>query len=99
MIRTIRFLVLILALAIALFALPESSQTYLPLQQPGQASIIIDDTRNILYLVDLGKSGDGDRVQVDGKPLVEWLGDREFARLVVTCSHPDRKSTRLNSSH
>ena len=82
------FLPLVLLVASLLPALPESTQTYLPLQQPGQASIIVDDTNRTLYIVDLGKSGDGDQVLVEDKPFLEWLGGRDFARLVVTCSHP-----------
>ena len=54
-----RALQVYLLAASALLRLAESMQTYLPLQQPGQASVIVDDTSRTLYIVDLGKSGNG----------------------------------------
>src|SRR5208282_4186404 len=52
------------AVLIAVFlasVLPVSAQSlrYLPLQQAGQASVAIDETKSTAYVIDLGKAGDG----------------------------------------
>jgi hypothetical protein len=58
------------------------------LRGPGQGSVAIDKTKRTAFITDLGKSGDGDKVTLDGLPLMDRLSDLKIRNLVVTCSHP-----------
>ncbi len=61
---------------------------YLPLQQAGQASVAIDETTGTAYIVDLGKSGDGNRIKIGDQPLLDWIESQGVKRLKFVCSHP-----------
>ncbi len=61
---------------------------YFALQRPGQGNVAVDKKKRVAYITDLGKSGDGDRVIVDGTPLLDTLVAEEVETLVFTCSHP-----------
>jgi hypothetical protein len=61
---------------------------YFALQRAGQGNLAIDKARKIAYITDLGKSGDGDRVTIDGIPLLDSLVAQKIKTLVFTCSHP-----------
>lgn len=61
----------------------------LPLHKEGQASVTIDDGSKTAFVVDLGKAGDGDKISLEGRPLLEYLSEvRKTENLVFTCSHP-----------
>lgn len=61
---------------------------YFALQRPGQGNLAIDKAKKVAYITDLGKSGDGDRVTIDGVPLIDSLVAQGVETLVFTCSHP-----------
>jgi beta-lactamase superfamily II metal-dependent hydrolase len=65
---------------------------YLPLQQPGQASVAIDHKKQVAYIVDLGKAGDGNTITISSNGmevgLFDYLEQQEVKRLIVICSHP-----------
>ena len=61
----------------------------LPLQREGQASITIDDLSRTAFIVDLGKSGDGNQVVINGKPLLDYVSlEKKVEHFVIACSHP-----------
>jgi beta-lactamase superfamily II metal-dependent hydrolase len=78
--------------ALLVFLTPGSAQSqhlsYLPLQQPGQASIAIDLGAHTAYIIDFGKDASGSDIRFDGKPLLDRLDELEVRHLVVSCSHP-----------
>lgn len=79
--------------AVAVTPLPwsaaEASEwAMLPLQREGQASVTIDDVAKIAYIIDLGRDGDGDKILIESRSLMDYLSDRKVEHLVVTCSHP-----------
>ena len=79
------FVVLLLLAASSASAV--GSLTYFALQQTGQATVAVDEDQSIAYIVDLGKSGDGDQVLLDGVPLLERLHQLSIRKLVFECSH------------
>src|SRR6266481_6969658 len=84
----LRRILVVLILVAASSASAEGSLTYFALQQAGQAMVAVDTDQSIAYIVDLGKSGDGDQVMLDGLPLLGRLHDLKIRRLVLVCSHP-----------
>ena len=61
----------------------------LPLQQEGQASVTVDELSRTAFVVDLGKSGGGDKVLINNKPLLEFLSvEKKVENFVIACSHP-----------
>ena len=58
------------------------------LQGPGQATVVIDDKAHVAHLIDLGKSGDGDKLELNGKPILEALRTLGIEKITITCSHP-----------
>src|ERR1700675_705969 len=84
----LRRVLVVLILLAAGSASAVGSLTYFALQQAGQAMVAVDTDQSIAYIVDLGKSGDGDQVLLDGLPLLDRLHDLTIRRLVFECSHP-----------
>jgi beta-lactamase superfamily II metal-dependent hydrolase len=60
----------------------------LGLHGPGQATVHIDSSRKTAHIVDLGNRGDGDKIELGGKPLLDILQSKGISKLVFTCSHP-----------
>ncbi|WP_130480027.1 hypothetical protein [Sphaerotilus mobilis] len=78
-------------MALPLACEPANAQEmyHLPLQREGQASVTIDDQSRTAFIVDLGKSGDGNQVVINGKPLVDFVAlEKKVENFVVACSHP-----------
>src|ERR1700683_3280065 len=86
--RRLRILALSLLCLTAFGHVAAQEITYLALQRPGQGSLAIDRAKKTAYITDLGKNGDGDRVMIDGIPLLESLAQSGIRHLVFTCSHP-----------
>src|SRR5205085_1148981 len=62
--------------------------TYFALERAGQGNLAIDKAKKVAYVTDLGKRGDGDKVTIDGIPLLDNLAAQKIETLVFTCSHP-----------
>ena len=84
------------AVAVLISALPFACEPanaqemhLLPLQREGQASVTIDDQSRTAFIVDLGKSGDGNQVVINGKPLLDFVSlEKRVENFVIACSHP-----------
>jgi beta-lactamase superfamily II metal-dependent hydrolase len=62
--------------------------SYLPLQQPGQASVAVDRAKRMAFVFDLGSDRDGREINFEGKPLLVRLEELGVEHIVFTCSHP-----------
>lgn len=60
----------------------------LGLQSAGQATVIFDHTAFRVYIIDLGKAGDGNMIRMGEKSLQELTEAYGMRELNVVCSHP-----------
>ena len=86
-------MIAVAVLTVAVFPAQPQALRYLPLQQAGQASVAIDEGKSTAYVIDLGKTGDGDQVVVPWKgkdvPLFDFrYYEKKISHLVFFCSHP-----------
>ncbi|MGC4052831.1 MAG: hypothetical protein QM757_26175 [Paludibaculum sp.] len=82
-------LYLMAGLAILVNAATGQELSMFALQGPGQASVVIDEGKKVAHIIDLGKNGDGDQLELEGKPLLQALRENhQIERLTFTCSHP-----------
>jgi beta-lactamase superfamily II metal-dependent hydrolase len=82
-----RFAVALLLLSLGTTAAAQLT-VLLGLHGPGQATLHIDWSRKTAHIVDLGNRGDGDKIELGGKPLLDILQSKGISKLVFTCSHP-----------
>ncbi len=79
-------------LILATYIVEAQELRYLPLQQPGQASVAIDRKKQTAYIIDLGKAGDGNTITISSSGtevgLFDYIEQQGVTHLVVICSHP-----------
>ena len=81
-------LVLVTSFFLCAPRLQANELVYFALQREGQASIAIDKRREAAYIIDLGRGGDGDQLNLDNVPILDRLEAVGIKDLFFVCSYP-----------